>query len=161
MADSKNPSAGGYYPPVGFHFKVEFLNDDNNPASVFGNDNDCRFQSAGGLNIEYDTETIKEGGENRFEHKLPSRTKFSDLILKRGMLTDSAVIRWCKNALENREFNPALIVVSLLNEKHQPLRTWKVHRAWPRKWSVSDFNANENSVVVETLELSYSFFTVE
>jgi hypothetical protein len=35
------PLAGGYYPPVGFHFKVEFVS--------LGNDNDQRFQSVSGL----------------------------------------------------------------------------------------------------------------
>jgi phage tail-like protein len=146
------PSAGGYYPPVGFHFRVEFVN--------IGNDNDIRFQSVGGLNVEYDTETFKEGGENRFEHKLPGRTKYPDLSLKRGMLTDSKVIKWCLDAFQNRVFQPAQVNVSLLNEEHQPLKTWKVMRAWPRKWAVSDFNASESSVVVETLELSYSHFSV-
>lgn len=153
MADNNAPAAGGYYPPVGFHFKVEFQG--------IGNDNDVRFQSVGGLNVEYDTESIKEGGENRHEHKLPTRTKFSDLSLKRGMLTDSAVITWVKKALFDREFQPAQIIITLLNPEHEPLKTWKVNKAWPRKWSVSDLNANENSIVVETLELSYSFFTIE
>jgi phage tail-like protein len=150
MADS--PSAGGYYPPVGFHFKVEFVG--------IGNDNDVRFQSVAGLNVEYDLESFKEGGENRFEHKLPVRTKYPDLALKRGMLSDSAVIRWCLDAFQNRVFRPAQINVSLLNDQHQPIRTWQVQRAWPKKWSVSDLNAQENSVVVESLELSYSHFTL-
>jgi phage tail-like protein len=144
--------AGGYYPPVGFHFRVEFVN--------IGNDNDIRFQSVGGLNVEYDVESFKEGGENRFEHKLPVRTKYPDLALKRGMLTDSKVIKWCLDAFQNRVFQPAQVNVTLLNEKHQPLKTWQIHRAWPKKWSVSDFNAQENAVVVETLELSYSHFTL-
>ena len=147
-----SPSAGGYYPPVGFHFRVEFVG--------IGNDNDIRFQSVGGLNIEYDLESFKEGGENRFEHKLPVRTKYPDLSLKRGYLKDSEVIRWCLNAFRNRDFKPAEVNVSLLNEQHQPIKTWQIHRAWPKKWSVSDFNAQENSVVVETLELSYSHFTL-
>jgi phage tail-like protein len=151
MADA--PSAGGYYPPVGFHFKVEFLN--------LGNDNDIRFQSVSGLNVEYDTESFKEGGENRFEHKLPVRTKFPDLSLKRGMLTDSKVINWCVDAFQNRSIAPVQIQVTLLNEQHEALRTWSVFNAWPRKWQVSDFNAQENSVVVETLELSYAYFTVK
>ncbi len=146
------PAAGGYYPPVGFHFKVEF--------SGIGNDNDIRFQSVGGLNVEYDTESFKEGGENRFEHKLPVRTKYPDLSLKRGMLTDSAVIKWCLKAFQNREFTPADIYITLLNEKHSGIKTWHIRKAWPRKWSVSDFNAQENSIVVETLELSYTYFTV-
>lgn len=151
MADA--PSAGGYYPPVGFHFKVEFLS--------LGNDNDTRFQSVSGLNVEYDTESFKEGGENRFEHKLPVRTKFPDLSLKRGMLTDSKVINWCLDAMQNRTIKPVQINVSLLNEKHEALRTWSVFNAWPRKWQVSDLNAQENSVVVETLELSYTYFTIK
>jgi hypothetical protein len=41
---AEGPTAGGYYPPVGFHFRVEFLN--------IGNDNDVRFQSVSGLNVE-------------------------------------------------------------------------------------------------------------
>jgi phage tail-like protein len=147
------PSAGGYYPPVGFHFRVEFLN--------IGNDNDVRFQSVSGLSVEYDAEAFKEGGENRFEHKLPVRTKYPDLSLKRGMLTDSKVISWCVDALQNRVFQPAQVNVTLLNENHEPLKTWKVFNAWPRKWQVSDLNAQENSVVIETLELSYSYFTTQ
>jgi phage tail-like protein len=152
MAEN-TPSAGGYYPPVGFHFKVEFQG--------IGNDNDIRFQSVSGLNVEYDTESIKEGGQNHFEHKLPTRSKFSDLVLKRGMLTDSEVINWVKKALFNREFQPAQIIITLLNEEHQPLKVWQVNNAWPRKWSVSDFNAGENSLVVETLELCYSYFDIQ
>lgn len=149
---AKAPTAGGYYPPVGFHFKVEFVG--------IGNDNDVRFQSVAGLSIEYDTESYKEGGENRFEHKLPLRTKYPDLSLKRGMLTDSKVIKWCLDALQNRDFKPAQINISLLNEEHQPLKTWNVYNAWPKKWSVSDFNSQDNSIVIETLDLSYNYFTL-
>ncbi|MFT3843831.1 MAG: phage tail protein [Lacibacter sp.] len=146
-------SPGGYYPPVGFHFKVEFVG--------IGNDNDIRFQSVSGLAIEYDTESFKEGGENRFEHKLPLRTKYADLSLKRGMLTDSKVIEWCMKAFINREFKPVQVNVILLNEKHEPLKRWEVIDAWPKKWSVSDLNAQENSVVIETLDLAYKYFNVK
>jgi phage tail-like protein len=149
---AKAPTAGGYYPPVGFHFKVEFVG--------IGNDNDVRFQSVAGLSLEYDTESYKEGGENRFEHKLPLRTKYPDLSLKRGMLTDSKVIKWCLDALQNRDFKPVQINISLLNEEHQPLKTWNVYNAWPKKWSVSDFNSQDNSIVIETLDLSYNYFTL-
>ena len=147
--------AGGYYPPVGFHFKVEFLS--------IGNNNDIRFQSVTGLTVEYETETFKEGGENRFEHKLPVRAKYPDLSLKRGMLTESSVINWIKGILQDRDFisnKPCDIQVSLLNEKHEPLKTWHLFNCWPKKWSISDFNALESVVVIETLDLSYSYFKV-
>ena len=142
-----------YYPPWGFYYKVEF--------SISQDKNDVRFQTASGLSVEYDMEEYKEGGENRFTHKLPVRTKYADMVLKRGMLIDSAIIQWCMDALRNRVFRPADVNVILMNEKGEPLRTWKVAHAIPKKWIVSDLNANDNALVVETLELSYRYFTIQ
>ncbi|HHE32446.1 MAG TPA: phage tail protein [Chlorobaculum parvum] len=142
-----------YYPPWGFYFRVVF--------DISKDKNDARFQSVSGLSVEYDFETFKEGGENRFEHKLPVRTKYADLVLKRGLLTDSAVIDWALKAFRDRTFSPTDLTVNLLNEKGEPLQTWNVVHAIPKKWLVSDFNANENGVVVETMELSYRYFTVQ
>jgi phage tail-like protein len=146
-------SPGGYIPPVGFHFKVEFVG--------IGNNNDARFQTVTGLTIEYETEPWKEGGQNRYEHKLPVRTRFPDAaVFKRGMLTDSAVIKWFNDTFKKRVIKPITVIVTLLNEKHQPLRTWNIVDAWPRKWSVSEFNAQENNLAIETLELNYAYFTI-
>jgi phage tail-like protein len=142
-----------YYPPWSFYFRVHF--------GISKHKDDVRFQSVSGLTVEYDMEEFKEGGENRFTHKLPVRTKYSDLVLKRGMLTDSEVSKWCLRAFRDRAFEPADITVTLMNEKSEPLKVWKVAHAVPRKWQVSDLNAMENAVVIETLELSYRYFTVE
>jgi phage tail-like protein len=142
-----------YYPPWGFYYKVEFEGS-REP-------DEARFQSASGLSVEYDIEEYKEGGENRFTHKLPVRTKYADLVLKRGMLTGSEVIGWFLDAFRERAFRARSIVVILMNEASEPLRTWNVVHAVPKKWVVSDLNANESSVVIETLELSYRYFTVE
>lgn len=139
-----------YYPPVGFHFAVRF--------SISQNEMDIHFQSVSGLSVEYETEAVIEGGENRFQHTLPVRTKYGDISLKRGLLTDSDVLKWCLNAFEKREFALSDVQILLLNEKHEPLKTWSVVQAWPKKWSVSDFNAEENSLVIETLDLSYRYF---
>ncbi len=145
-----------YYPPWGFYYKVEFLE-----SSISGNKNDVRFQSVSGLSVEYDTEEFKEGGENRFTHKLPVRTKYADLVLKRGMLTDSDLTKWLLNAFRDREFSPCDLNVILMNEKSEPLRTWKVAHAVPKKWLISDLNAGENAIVVETMELTYQYFTIQ
>ena len=142
-----------YYPPWGFYYKVEF--------GISKNKNDVRFQTVSGLSVEYDIEEYKEGGENRFIHKLPVRTKYADMVLKRGMLTDSEVMQWFFNAFRNREFVPTDINVILMNEKSEALRTWKVAHAIPKKWLVSDLNANDNAIVIETLELSYRYFTMQ
>jgi len=141
-----------YYPPLGFSYLVEF--------GISSNRYDVSFLSVSGLSVEYDFESYKEGGENRFEHKLPVRTRYADLVLRRGMLTSSDVINWFKAALQNREFQPADITISLLNEKAEILRSWMIVQAIPKKWQISDFNSTDNAIVVETIELAYRYFTV-
>lgn len=141
-----------YYPPWGFYYRVVF--------GAGSEPDEARFQSVSGLSVEYETEEFREGGENRFVHKLPGRTKYSDLTLKRGMLVGSETVGWFFRAFREREFQAKTVSVILLNDKAEPLRTWNVAHAVPKKWTVSDFNANENSVVVETLELTYQYFTV-
>lgn len=143
-----------YYPPVGFHFKVEF----GLPAAK---SSDIRFREVSGLAMELEEETRVEGGENRFTQKLPVRARYGDLVLKRGLLTDSAIYAWCKAAIQELDITPITIWVTLLNESHDPLQTYTFTNAWPKKWSISDFNAESSELVVESLELAYQYFTLE
>jgi phage tail-like protein len=142
-----------YYPPVGFHFLVEF-------EGLGSQEQDHQFQSVSGLSADIETEEIAEGGENRFKHKLPLKTKYPNLTLKRGILIDSVVIDWCRNAIENFSFKPVNLTVKLLNEEHQPLVSWNVVHAYPVKWAVEDFNAEESKLVIENVELTYNYFTL-
>ncbi|MCC9018712.1 phage tail protein [Flavobacterium lipolyticum] len=142
-----------YYPPVGFHFLVEF-------QGLGTKEKDHQFQSVSGLSVDIETEEIAEGGENRFKHKLPVKTKYPNLTLKRGILIDSHVIDWCRKAIENFSFEPVNLTVKLLNQEHQPLVSWNVVHAYPVKWSVEDFNAEESKLVVENIELTYNYFTL-
>jgi phage tail-like protein len=141
------------YPPVGFFFRVEFQLP-NKQAS------DAMFQEVTGFNAELQTEEVKQGGENRYSQVLPTHAKYTDLVLKRGLIVNSAVVKWCKDAIENLIIMPITVTVTLLNEKNQPLLTYNLVNAWPRKWSVSDLNAQESRIVLETLELSYQYFRV-
>ncbi len=141
-----------YYPPVGFHFSVAFQ---LAPQAA----EDIQFQEVSGLQVELETEAFVEGGENRFTHQLPTRTRYADLTLKRGLArTTSGVYLWTRNALELYDFQPANLLVSLLNQDHLPLSSWYVVNAIPKRWEISGFNAEQNSVVIETLVLSYHYF---
>jgi phage tail-like protein len=139
------------YPPVGFHFIVAF---ELFPQSPF----ELGFQEVSGLSVDMETESYKEGGENRFVHQLPLRAKYEDLVLKRGLLAESGIILWCLDAINNFVFKPINIMVSLQNEHHVPVYSWYVINAFPKKWSVSNFNAQENNIVVESLTLGYQYF---
>jgi phage tail-like protein len=148
-----------YYPPTGFHFQVEFVN-----VPGMNSDTEQRFQEVSGLSYEVETEALREGGENRFEYKLPKRTKYPNLVLKRGLLKQTALVAWFKSALSTYysallyEFQPADLVVTLMDEEGAAVATWKVVQAYPLKWSISEFRASENALVVETLELAYQYF---
>jgi len=152
-----------FYQTVGFHFSVEFTGLGLNDQSI-----DARFQSVTGLDVQFDTETIKEGGENRFEHVVPSRRKYSNLTLKRGLLSPksaSEVTTWCKHAFDNlfieiiQPIKPIDLVVTLLNENHDVLMMWDVKHAWPVNWKMGELNAERSEVLIETLELHYNYFT--
>lgn len=143
-----------YHPPVGFHFKVEVLD-------LPPNDNDVRFTEVGGLSVEVATEEVAEGGENRFIQKYPTRAKYPELVLKRGLLRNSEVWNWARQCIEDFQIVPKSVDVKLLNAEHQPLMTWHLVGAYPTKWSVSDLNASANAVVIESLQLFYQHFTMD
>lgn len=137
-----------------FHFKVEFI-------GLKDGDADTRFQSVSGLNVTIEADSLGEGGENRFQHKLPTRTTYGDLSLKRGLSKNSELFKWFADAAETLEIYPLDIVITLLNEEHQPTMKWNVKHAWPKKSAIADFNAEASAIVIETLELGYHSYSME
>jgi phage tail-like protein len=142
-----------YYPPVGFHFLVKF--------ESFSDEADTRFQEVTGLGVTVNTEEVSEGGENRFTHKLPKRTSYDTLVLKRGIIKNSKITEWCKEAIENLNFEPQNILVSLLNEQHTELCSWNIVHAYPVKWSFTGLNAQNNDLLIESIELNYQYYTIK
>lgn len=159
-----------FYQAVGFHFSVHFSPGDTDSVDV-------KFQSVTGLDGTIDTETIKEGGENRFEHVIPTRRKFGPLVLKRGILgvQTSGVSAWLKQIFEEEPFADATedkktkikterilfrvietVDIHLLGEEGQPLITWRINNVWPRSWKLGELNAERGEVLIETLELNYN-----
>ncbi|MBP6624039.1 MAG: phage tail protein [Chitinophagaceae bacterium] len=140
------------YPPVGFSFWVKF---------EFSEDNvDIAFQDVSGIGMELLTEDVIEGGENRFTQKLPIRANYSPLVLKRGLAVSSTLLDWCKENIENFNIKPVHCIVALLNDQQEPLVAYQFMNVYPLKWSISNFNAENSSVVIESLELYYQYFKI-
>ena len=70
-------------PFANFAFRVEI-----DGIEIFG------FQEVSGLSNETDIFEYQEGGENQYTHKLVGQTKFSNIILKHGITTDSSIYEW-------------------------------------------------------------------
>lgn len=163
---------GTAYQMVGFHFRVTFENLPVTEQRCEGKvkiqeaitfmSEDVRFQSVAGLDVQFETDSWKEGGENRFAHELPSRVKFSStLTLKRGLIDPgkSGITSWCNSAFVNLQIRPINLSVELLNEEHNVLVKWDVVHVWPKSWKIGELNAERSEVLIETLELNYNRFT--
>lgn len=142
-----------YYPPVSFYFSVSITGETGSDIAS--------FKEVSGIAIERLTEEVLEGGLNSFRHSEPSTAKFSNLVLKRGFVVkDSSIAKWCIATLEGGLDKPIRtnnILVSLLNENAESIRTWSFSNAWPVKWNVADFNSMKDELLVETLEFAYSY----
>jgi phage tail-like protein len=140
------------YPLPAFHFALRF----SGPTGLL----DTAFQEVSGMGAEMETETYREGGENRFVHQLPKGAKASRLVLKRGIASlESPLVRWCKAVLESglgTAIETKSVQVALLNELSAPVRVWSFDNAWPAKWSVDGFGAKKNEVAIESIELNYA-----
>ncbi|GAB3255541.1 hypothetical protein GCM10027296_24720 [Chitinimonas naiadis] len=139
--------------PVAFHFRVSI--------SGFGNTADSSFQEVSGITQKMEVQDLKEGGENRFQHKLPTGIKQQNLTLKRGIADNqSPLMKWCKTVLEGGlevPISPRSVRISLCDANRDPVRVWVFHNAFPVSWSVDPFNSTKNDVAIETIELAYLY----
>jgi len=120
--------------------------------------NDARFQQVSGLSAATEVEPWPEGGENRFTYQLPKKLHFSDLVLKRGKFLGSGLLQWARKAIEEFEFQPTNLTISLLDAHSAPLCSWYVVNAVPKQLEVSGIDASSNQIAVESLTLSYQYF---
>ncbi|MCD7977301.1 MAG: phage tail protein [Tannerellaceae bacterium] len=134
--------------PVAFYFRVRF-------AGV-----ELAFKEVSGLTTEMELETVQEGGVNHYEYRLPKQTKHPNLVMKRALeQINKQEISWIQAILENdfsQPVKPIQITVDLLNAKEEPLYTWACNHAFPVKWEVDTLDSEKNSVLIETLEFSYT-----
>jgi phage tail-like protein len=150
MTDSDDKS---YALPVAFYFMVEF-SDSTGKWEI-------PFQEVSGIKSTIETEDVKEGGENRFVHKLPKPVKFSNLVLKSAVQKqDSPLVKWCVKILESDFSQPFVtkdINIMLLNKEGTAIMHWHFSNAYPVSWEIDTLNSTKNDVAIETIELCYSY----
>ena len=143
------------YPIPAFHFIVTL--------TVAAGMGDTSFKEVSGIAAEMETDEYREGGENRYVHHLPTAVKHPKLVLKRGIgKISSPLVIWCKSTLETGLLVPVVpmpMIVSLLNENSNPVRSWAFANAFPVKWEIDRFDSTGNDVAIETIELQYTYST--
>jgi len=137
--------------PVSFFFELSFGGDD------------AAFEEVSGISKEMHVEEVASGGENRFKYRLPTASTSQNLVLKRAMVTSSSLVNWCASCIDGGLVNPIKprdVSVTLLDADRKACVKWTFHNAYPVKYSVSDLNSQQNSLVIESIELAYTYFDV-
>jgi phage tail-like protein len=81
--------------------------------------------------------------------------------LKRGVFAgDNDYFKWWNtvklNTIERRD-----LILSLLNEEHEPVVVWKVKNAWPVKVQSTDLKGDANEVAIESIELAHEGLSIQ
>src|SRR3954454_16744303 len=142
-------------PPLSHRFGVFFF-----ATGAIPNPVDIRFQKVSGLSAEVNTDTIIEGGQNLYTHRIPTKINYNNLVLERGIVTGSPLNTEFNGALSSFRFAPSNVMVTLFSEYSLPIAGWLFMKAYPVKWSFADLDANANTVFIETMELAYTRFQI-
>ena len=110
-----------------------------------------RFRECTGLAAEIEVKDYNEGGVNHRVHKLPTRIKYPNLVLKRGVTFEDALLKWLWTTQNDPK--PIAVTVSLVGPDGEPVRRWSFADAFPIKWTGPNLNASSNQVATETLEI--------
>lgn len=138
------------YPLVKFHFQVEW------GGTRIG------FTEVSGLDVETEPVEYREGSSPEYSKiKMPGMQKYSNITLKRGTFrSDNEFYDWWNtvnlNTIERRD-----IIISLMNEEHEPVVTWKIKNAWPTKIQSTDLKADGNEVAIESMEIVHEGLTIQ
>ena len=112
------------------------------------------FAECSGLALETEVFEYEEGGLNEYVHKLPGRSKVSNVTLKRGITDSNELWSWYRDVVQGKIKRKNVSVV-LYDLGGNEVMRWSFIDAYPIKWSGPAFNASANAISVETLELAH------
>lgn len=137
------------YPLPKFHFQVQW------GGTRIG------FTEITGLDISLEVIEYRDGASPEFHKiKMPGMAKYSNITLKRGTFSnDNEFFKWI-NTVQMNQIERRDVVISLLNESHEPVMVWRVKNAFPVKVQSSDLKADGNEVAIETLELAHEGLSI-
>lgn len=111
------------------------------------------FSEIGGLATETDIIEYREGSEDITVRKLPGKRKYTNISLKRGYTPDGKDLwAWRKTVMDGKTLRKGG-TITLLDESRKPALTWEFSEGWPSKWAGPAFNAKNNDIAIEEMEI--------
>jgi phage tail-like protein len=112
------------------------------------------FSECSGLEMTMQPEEYKEGGNNGATLKFPSRVAWSNIVLKRGIASDTSLWDWQYGFVTGTGTRKDGFI-ALLNDMHQPNSIWIFQRGLPVKYTGPSMNAMQSNVAIETIEIGH------
>ena len=112
------------------------------------------FTECSGFQIETEFTEYHEGGENSFVHKLPTRQKFTNITLKRGIDEAAYFYHWYTQS-QGGKTHRRDITIHIYNALQKSVVSWCLHDAYPVKWTAPDLKADTGGVAVESVEIAF------
>jgi phage tail-like protein len=139
------------YPLAVFHFRVEFGTEQ------------LGFTEVSGLTQENQMIEYRAGDFPEYSSiKMAGLKKYNNITLKRGIMqSDNKFFQWLSSGMKLSKVDRKDITISLLNEKHEPVMTWKVIRAFPVKLEGPQLKAMGNEVAIESIEIAHEGLEIE
>jgi phage tail-like protein len=138
------PDSGSRKDPIpSFRFTVSF---EDLPPGGFS---DCT-----GLTNETEVQDFREGGLNTHTWKFVTRTKQSNLMLKRGIV-NKLLWDWYQDMINGKmKFRNVTIIVHDPSGSEEVLE-FQLKQAFPIKWVGPDLSASQNNLAVESVEFAH------
>ena len=93
------------------------------------------FSDVSGLGTDANYSEYRNGNE-RFNtvRKIPNTHKVDDVTLKRGVVGSDDLWQWLKGVRDGTA-DPRNVTIFLLDEARNPVATWSLRNAQPKKWT--------------------------
>jgi len=112
------------------------------------------FMECSGLEMSLEVKDFEEGGNNGFVHRFPTRMKWSNIILRKGLGVGTALWDWSYSFVEGKGKRRDGMI-TLLNDLKVPAIVWYFRNGLPIKYTGPALNATQNNVAIESLEIAH------
>jgi phage tail-like protein len=140
------------YPFVSFNFGVE-ITLPGVSAPLCG----ASFSECDGLEMTMEVKTLREGGNNGLQIRLPGPMSFGQLVLKRGMTKDRDLWDWFLDVNQDPTLraNAEVVVFSSEEGKFTEQERFLLTGCIPVKLKAPALNAKDGLIAIEELQVAY------
>lgn len=117
------------------------------------------FAECSGIKADREVVTVKEGGRNNIVHKLPGRTTYGDITLRKGVTFSIELWEWMVDGIDNGKVDRRdLTIIHYSHYFNLPARWYDIHNCYPIAWELSSLRTDSNGLAMESLTLTFERF---